>query len=69
VKNIVVDLQGYLEDLMYGRRGGSFHWNSTAKAPEDEIEKVKKEIRGVKGALLSARNFPAASVGRARVGT
>lgn len=34
---------------------------------EDEIAKVKAEIRGVKGVLLSARNFPG-GVGRGRVG-
>ena len=29
---------------------------------EDEITRVKAEIRGVKGVLLSARNFPAGAV-------
>lgn len=34
---------------------------------DDEIAKVKAEIRGVKGVLLSARNFPG-GVGRGRTG-
>lgn len=34
---------------------------------DDEIARVKAEIRGVKGVLLSARNFPG-GVGRGRVG-
>ena len=31
---------------------------------EDEIVKVKNEIRGMKSVLLSARNFPAPVGGR-----
>ncbi|KAI6714680.1 hypothetical protein JHW43_002761 [Diplocarpon mali] len=33
-------------------------WNSR-KQDDDEIARLKKEIRGVKGVLLSARSFPA----------
>lgn len=61
VKGHVNDLQNYLDSLAYGSLmtpnglpGDS--WK------EDEISKVKAEIRSVKGVLLSARNFPS-SVG------
>ncbi|MCJ1464740.1 hypothetical protein MMC07_003353 [Pseudocyphellaria aurata] len=61
VKGIVNDLQNYLDSLAYGNLmtpiglpGNS--WN------DDEISKVKAEIRSIKGVLLSARNFPS-SVG------
>lgn len=61
VKGHVNDLQNYLDSLAYGNLmtptglpGDS--WK------EDEISKVKAEIRSVKGVLLSARNFPS-SVG------
>lgn len=48
------DLSSYLEGLRYGgppALGGG--------AEEDDIQKVKTEIRGVKGVLLNSRNFPA----------
>ncbi|MCJ1427776.1 hypothetical protein MMC29_005681 [Sticta canariensis] len=61
VKGHVNDLQKYLDSLAYGNLmtptglpGDS--WK------EDEISKLKAEIRSVKGVLLSARNFPS-SVG------
>lgn len=61
VKGHVNDLQNYLDSLAYGNLmtptglpGDS--WK------EDEISKLKAEIRSVKGVLLSARNFPS-SVG------
>ncbi|PKY06049.1 hypothetical protein P168DRAFT_326336 [Aspergillus campestris IBT 28561] len=54
---------------VYGSAGGGFDANATStgigKAEEDAITGFRAEIRGVKGALLSARNFPAG--GRARV--
>lgn len=52
-----------------GRPGDSGKGTTTgmAKAEEDAIASFKSEIRGVKGALLSARNFPAGGV--ARVGS
>jgi len=34
------------------------------KAEDDAIAAFKADIRGVKGALLSARNFPASRGGR-----
>lgn len=61
VKGHVDDLQNYLDGMAYGNLttptglpGDS--WK------EDEISKLKAEIRSVKGVLLSARNFPS-SVG------
>ncbi|KAK4615996.1 hypothetical protein CLAFUW4_10159 [Fulvia fulva] len=61
-------LRHYLDGLTYG--GGSYVWQSSEDAmalrngndgKNDEIEHFKKEIRAVKGLLLSAKRFPAAS--------
>jgi hypothetical protein len=59
-------LREYLEGLAYvppsytygtgGQYGGT---NQKNEAIDDEIAKVKAQIRGVKGVLLSARSFPA----------
>ncbi|PLN82447.1 hypothetical protein BDW42DRAFT_193063 [Aspergillus taichungensis] len=55
---------------VYGSAGGGFDPNATStgigKAEEDAISGFRAEIRGVKGALLSARNFPAGGRGRVR---
>ncbi|KAI9643001.1 hypothetical protein NHQ30_008735 [Ciborinia camelliae] len=59
-------LKEYLQGLAfptptygYGVGGfGGVDRNGNDKAGEDEIAKVKREIRGVKGVLLSARSFP-----------
>lgn len=55
---------------VYGSAGGGFEANATStgigKAEEDAISGFRAEIRGVKGALLSARNFPAGGRGRVR---
>jgi hypothetical protein len=56
-------LKEYLQGLAYtaptfGYGGGGFSNGATGKDKEDEISKVKREIRGVKGVLLSARSFP-----------
>jgi hypothetical protein len=55
----------YLGDLMYStppyKYQNSFPtWNSTSTAinSNDEIDKFKNEIRSMKGAMLSTRNFP-----------
>jgi hypothetical protein len=58
-------LTSYLNDLTYSspyyRYGG---WGSDLTAnKDDEIEKLKTEIRGVKGVLLSTRNFPRGGAG------
>ena len=47
-------LRSYLEKIQYTRT-----WAETSN---DGVAKVKAEIRGVKGVLLSARNFPPSSV-------
>ena len=61
VKGHVNDLQNYLDSLAYGvsMTPTGLHGDSWK---DDEISKVKAEIRSVKGLLLSARNFPS-SVG------
>jgi hypothetical protein len=55
----------YLSDLMYSTPYYKYQsnfptWNSAANtnASNDEVDKFKNEIRGMKGALLSTRNFP-----------
>lgn len=54
-------LRHYLDTLMYASPGISV-WSTaedTNKAGnEDMVEELKKEIRGVKGVLLSAKRFP-----------
>ncbi|KAK5111569.1 hypothetical protein LTR62_004865 [Meristemomyces frigidus] len=42
---------------------------SSKKAEFEAFDLLKKEIRGVKGVLLSARRFPGAGVGMGRAGT
>ena len=61
------DLRLLLNDITYGKIPGSFPGESPKSHMDDEIQKVKAEIRGVKGVLLSARSFPSAGSGRARV--
>jgi len=62
-------LTSYLSDMAYSSpyyRYGSLGYgdwgNSDSSSPgarkDDEIEKLKTEIRSVKGVLLSTRNFP-----------
>ncbi|KAL2046910.1 hypothetical protein N7G274_000928 [Stereocaulon virgatum] len=56
VKDSIDELQKCLDGLIYG---DVLSRNSKGnKANEDAVAKVKSEIRGVKGVLLSARNFP-----------
>ena len=69
----VNSLRHYLDNLLYGSVGSSV-WEMGAngqtvpgveskKGENNAIEELKKEIRGVKGVLLSAKRFPSA-VGR-----
>jgi len=55
-------LTSYLNDLQYSSpyyRSGYTSWPGTGETnKDDEIDKVKAEIRGVKGVLLSTRSFP-----------
>lgn len=62
-------LRHYLDGLTYG--GASYVWQSSEDAmalrngngsKNDEIENFKKEIRAVKGLMLSAKRFPARPV-------
>ncbi|CAF9924254.1 MAG: hypothetical protein GOMPHAMPRED_003568 [Gomphillus americanus] len=72
-RSVVGDLQAYLDELAYGGRKSTFSWENEYGSGSlggrgnsgkvDEIAKFKAEIRSVKGALLSARNFPASSNG------
>jgi len=75
VSEKLTDLRSYLDEMLYaspyygygyagvdgrgvGGTGGSGPGSLSNK--DDPIEKVKAEIRSVKGVLLSARNFPSA---------
>ena len=49
------ELRTYLGGMAYG---GNLQFGKVGGEETDEISKVKAEIRGVKGVLLSARNFP-----------
>ncbi|QKX61504.1 uncharacterized protein TRUGW13939_08655 [Talaromyces rugulosus] len=54
---------------IYGSSSGDMGRNrsgSTDRKEQDAVTTFKAEIRGVKGALLSARNFPAGKAGVAR---
>lgn len=71
------DLQTYLEELAYEVRKPALSWENKYGAEDsgsrnhntrpDEISKFKAEIRSVKGALLSARNFPSSGAGIIRI--
>lgn len=63
-KNQMKQFQHYLDSLAYGSLLMSNDPLSMSK--EDEISKIKGEIRGFKGALLSARSFPSGAGVRAR---
>jgi hypothetical protein len=71
VMNHISDLQKYLDDLSYNSNpsylsnsvfnmstSGSFGKNSNSSKEDDAIASFRAEIRSVKGALLSAKNFP-----------
>lgn len=54
-----------VDSMMYGSIGGVNIWTQTEEAAkkrekeqQDAVEELKKEIRGVKGVLLSAKRFP-----------
>ncbi|KAL8703148.1 MAG: hypothetical protein Q9201_003652 [Fulgogasparrea decipioides] len=51
------DLKTYLDSLAYSSL-------PTQDSKDDAVSKFKAEIRGVKGVLLNARNFPAGPPGR-----
>ncbi|KAI9839519.1 MAG: hypothetical protein M1819_002144 [Sarea resinae] len=68
------ELTNYLNDISYsspyylGNGAFSGAGNGMAKDKDDLVNKVKAEIRGVKGVFLSAKNFPASSGPAARPG-
>ena len=67
----VGELRRYLDGLARGPKGGgasglSFGVVKERGREEDEVAKVRAEIRSVKGVLLSARSFPSGFTGRAR---
>lgn len=51
------DLKQYLDSLSYP----VFNTYSLAESKDDAVNRFKAEVRGVKGVLLSARNFPSGS--------
>ena len=56
-------LRHYLDTVMYASPGINV-WSTSEEAKDsgkrDDIERLKREIRGVKGVLLSAKMFPGA---------
>ncbi|KAJ5290843.1 hypothetical protein N7478_000094 [Penicillium angulare] len=78
MRSSISELHHYLDGLMYSTPsytvgGSGLYANSTSgsgkatgvrKGEDDAITSFKADIRGVKGALLSARNFPASRGGR-----
>lgn len=64
VKSRLSQFQHYLDSLAYGSLLMSNDQLRLSK--EDEISKIKGEIRGFKGALLSARSFPSGATVRVR---
>ncbi|KAL9599817.1 MAG: hypothetical protein Q9219_003603 [cf. Caloplaca sp. 3 TL-2023] len=71
LKNIssqIADLKRYLESLASSRHHYPSSTSTSTIAKDDAVNKFKADIRGVKGVLLSARNFPSGMTGRAAVG-
>ena len=64
VKSRLNQFQHYLDNLTYGSL--LMPKDHLKASKEDEISKIKGEIRGFKGALLSARSFPSGAGLRAR---
>ena len=56
LKDSVDELRKYLDGITFASFNGLPH--SGAGGARDEISRVKAEIRGVKGTLLSAKMFP-----------
>ncbi|KFY82742.1 hypothetical protein V500_10353 [Pseudogymnoascus sp. VKM F-4518 (FW-2643)] len=60
------DLKKYLDTLMYNPPTFSYGAGSafgSKRDEDDEIGRVKREIRAVKGVLLTARSFPGVGAG------
>lgn len=65
-------LRHYLDTLVYNMDGlptweagidGTMTAKKAGEVKQDAIEELKREVRGVKGVLLSAKRFPAARAG------
>lgn len=67
VKHGLNNLRDYLHDVRYGRNPTALRGETRKASLDQEMNSVKAEIRSVKGVLLSARSFPGAGAGRARV--
>ena len=61
------DLRNYLLEITYGRESELFRGEVKKPNADDEISRVRAEIRGVKGVLLSAKSFPGVTTGRTKV--
>ena len=61
------DFQKYLDGVSYGRIHDQRDSIGKTNEKDDEIAKIKAEIRGVKGVLLSSKTFPP-GLPRSRVG-
>lgn len=65
LSSTIADLTEYLNGLAYIAPSFSYgaggYGSFAAPKEDDEIKRVKDSIRSVKGALLSARSFPAAT--------
>ena len=62
----IKDLRDYLLEITYGRESGSLRGDVKKPNADDEISRVRAEIRGVKGVLLSAKSFPGTATGRTK---
>lgn len=62
IKSSISDLQHYLEGLP--QENSTQNRKMWEKPKSDEYTKLKAEIRGVKGVLLSAKNFPSSAAVR-----
>ena len=60
------DLRESLLDITYGRTARPSHGDNSKINTDDEISRIKAEIRGVKGVLLSAKSFPGTGTGRTK---
>lgn len=60
MSNQLQSLTEYLNDMRYANPYFSYKPPGSGgdKSKEDEIERVRADIRGIKGVLLSTRNFP-----------
>lgn len=60
LKNAIHELKEYCESLAYIPPASTSAWDNGRhpKGPDDEISHLKKDLRSMKGMLLSAKSFP-----------